>query len=163
MLIGEIRDAETATSAIQASLTATLWLSTIHTNDAPSAFTRLVDMGVEPYRFPARSKVCWRKDLFGGCAVHVECLMCLIAMNFRKISSCQPSRRSIEPTAVANAIIPDTARLAIFELLTSNSRIRRLCMDQAPASEIRTEAIARGMTTLREMAWQRVLAGETTL
>ncbi len=164
VLIGEIRDAETATSAIQASLTGHLVLSTIHTNDAPSAFTRLVDMGVEPYLVSSTIEGVLAQRLVrrlcSSCRVpHVpdrdelpEDLVLPAEQTIYRANGCRECHHS-----------GYSGRLAIFELLTSNSRIRRLCMDQAPASEIRTEAIARGMTTLREMAWQRVLAGETTL
>jgi general secretion pathway protein E len=164
VLIGEVRDSETATSAIQASLTGHLVFSTIHTNDAASAFTRLVDMGVEPYLVSSTVEGVLAQRL-----VRRLCGTCRIAF--------QPTPDQLPPDLPhANSDVLYTAagcrechhsgyqgRVAIFELLTNNSRIRRLCMDQAPASEIRSVAIENGMQTLRQMAWQRVLAGETSL
>lgn len=164
VLIGEIRDAETATSAIQASLTGHLVLSTIHTNDAPSAFTRLVDMGVEPYLVASTIEGVLAQRL-----VRRLCPVCRVPhqMDRDELPSdlIMPSDQVVYQAVGCRECHHSgySGRLAIFELLTANSRIRRLCMDQAPASEIRVEAIQRGMQTLREMAWQRVLAGETTL
>ena len=164
VLIGEIRDSETATSAIQASLTGHLVLSTIHTNDAPSAFTRLVDMGIEPYLVSSTVEGVLAQRL-----VRRLCPNCRVP---------QVVDREERP---ADLLLPDghviyqpagcrecnqtgyVGRLAIFELLLTNGRIRRLCMDQAPASEIRAVAVQNGMQTLREMGWQRVLDGQTSL
>jgi general secretion pathway protein E/type IV pilus assembly protein PilB len=164
VLIGEVRDSETATSAIQASLTGHLVLSTIHTNDAASAFTRLVDMGVEPYLVSS--------TLEGVLAQRLVRRLCNACRTASK-----PTLDQLPPDLpLADSDVLYTAtgcrechhsgyrgRVAIFELLTNNSRIRRLCMDQAPAGEIRQVAIENGMQTLRQMAWQRVLAGETSL
>jgi general secretion pathway protein E len=164
VLIGEIRDSETATSAIQASLTGHLVLSTIHTNDAPSAFTRLVDMGIEPYLVSSTVEgvlaqrlvrrlcpVCRKPHLADRDELPTDLPLPEDSQLYRAVGC-----RECNQTGYAG-------RVAIFELLISNSRIRRLCMDQAPASEIRAAAIQQGMQTLREMGWQRVLAGETSL
>ncbi len=164
VLIGEIRDSETATSAIQASLTGHLVLSTIHTNDAPSAFTRLVDMGIEPYLVSSTVEGILAQRL-----VRRLCTTCR--------AEHQPDRNELpvdlplpEGQTLFRAVgcrdcnhSGYAGRVAIFELLMTNSRIRRLCMEQAPASEIRAMAVQQGMQTLREMGWQRVLAGETSL
>lgn len=164
VLIGEVRDSETATSAIQASLTGHLVLSTIHTNDAASAFTRLVDMGVEPYLVSSTLEGVLAQRL-----VRRLCKTCAVAS--------EPTADQLPPdlplphgTLLYKAVgcrechhSGYLGRVAIFELLTNNSRIRRLCMDQAPASEIRNVAIENGMQTLRQMAWQRVLAGVTSI
>ena len=164
VLIGEIRDPETATSAIQASLTGHLVLSTIHTNDAPSAFTRLVDMGIEPYLVSSTVE--------GVLAQRLVRSLC---------PSCKTDHHPERDEMPADLHLPIgqplyrpvgcrdchhsgySGRVAIFELMTTNSQIRRLCMDQASSSEIRTVAIQNGMQTLREMGWQRALAGETSL
>jgi len=164
VLIGEIRDAETATSAIQASLTGHLVLSTIHTNDAPSAFTRLVDMGIEPYLVSSTVEgvlaqrlvrrlcpVCRTEHLPGRDELPPDLIRPENQNLFRAVGC-----RECDQTGYAG-------RVAIFELLINNSRIRRLCMEQAPASEIRAVAIQQGMQTLREINWQRVLDGQTSL
>ncbi|RLS74692.1 MAG: type II/IV secretion system protein [Planctomycetota bacterium] len=164
VLIGEIRDAETATSAIQASLTGHLVLSTIHTNDAPSAFTRLVDMGIEPYLVSSTVEGILAQRL-----VRRLCAACCVehAPEADELPPdlCLPAGRSLLRATGCRACNQTgySGRIAIFELLTANSRIRRLCIDQAPASVIRDAAVEQGMQTLRQMGWQRVLAGETSL
>ena len=164
VLIGEIRDAETATSAIQASLTGHLVLSTIHTNDAPSAFTRLVDMGIEPYLVSSTVEGILAQRL-----VRRLCTACCVEHApdadelppDLSLPAGHPLRRAVGCRACNQTGY--SGRIAIFELLTANSRIRRLCIDQAPASLIRDAAVEQGMQTLRQMGWQRVLAGETSL
>jgi general secretion pathway protein E/type IV pilus assembly protein PilB len=164
VLIGEIRDSETATSAIQASLTGHLVLSTIHTNDAPSAFTRLVDMGIEPYLVSSTVEGALAQRL-----VRRLCLKCR-EPHLLERDELPADLQLPEDSQLYRAVgcrecnhTGYSGRVAIFELLISNSRIRRLCMDQAPASEIRAAAVQQGMQTLRETGWQRVLAGETSL
>lgn len=164
VLIGEIRDAETATSAVQAALTGHLVLSTIHTNDAPSAFTRLVDMGIEPYlvsstvegilaqRLVRRLCPACRTEYHPDRSELPSDLELPAGQVLFTASGCRECRHS-----------GYSGRLAIFELLVTGSRIRRLCMEQAPAGEIRAAAAETGMQTLREMGWQRVLSGETSL
>ncbi len=164
VLIGEIRDAETATSAIQASLTGHLVLSTIHTNDAPSAFTRLVDMGIEPFLVSSTVEAVLAQRL-----VRRLCPLCRQEHqpavdqlpNDLKLAISQPVYRATGCRECRYSGY--SGRIAIFELLLNNSRIRRLCMEGAAASEIRSAAIQAGMQTLREMAFQRVLAGETSI
>ena len=164
VLIGEIRDPETATSAIQASLTGHLVFSTIHTNDAASTFTRLVDMGIEPYlvastlqgvlaqrlvrRLCPHCRIAYTPD-----AEHVpeDCRL-PAGQQLWKASGCRECRGS-----------GYNGRIAIFELLITGSRIRSLCMQRADAVEIQNEAIRQGMQSLRQNGWQRVLAGETSL
>jgi general secretion pathway protein E len=164
VLIGEIRDAETATSAIQASLTGHLVLSTIHTNDAPSAFTRLVDMGIEPYLVSSTVEGILAQRL-----VRRLCAACCVehAPNADELPPdlCMQTGHSLRRAVGCRACNQTgySGRIAIFELLAANSRIRRLCIDQAPASLIRDAAVEQGMQTLRQMGWQRVLAGETSL
>jgi general secretion pathway protein E/type IV pilus assembly protein PilB len=164
VLIGEIRDAETATSAIQASLTGHLVLSTIHTNDAPSAFTRLVDMGIEPYLVSSTVEGILAQRL-----VRRLCTACSVEhapdADELPLDLCLPAGHPLRRAVGCRACNQTgySGRIAIFELLTANSRIRRLCIDQAPASVIRDAAVEQGMQTLRQMGWQRVLAGETSL
>ncbi len=164
VLIGEIRDSETATSAIQASLTGHLVLSTIHTNDAPSAFTRLVDMGIEPYLVSSTVEGVLAQRLVRRLCPNCRVSHC-VDRDERPSDLHLPDGHVIyQPTGCRDCNQTGYAgRLAIFELLLTNSRIRRLCMDQAPSSEIRAVAVQNGMQTLREMAWQRVLDGQTSL
>lgn len=164
VLIGEIRDAETASSAIQASLTGHLVLSTIHTNDAPGAFTRLIDMGVEPYLVSS--------TLEGVLAQRLMRRLCLTCrepfqVNPRELSEdlkLPPDQQLFRSSGCRDCGQSGYAgRIAIFELLSTTSRIRQLCMERASADVIRQVAVQQGMQTLREAAWQRVLAGETSL
>ena len=164
VLIGEIRDGETATSAIQASLTGHLVLSTVHTNDAPSAMTRLIDMGIEPYLVASTLEgvLAQRlvRKLCGHCRQEFQPGTDDLPPDLDLPQGCKIYRpagcRACQQTGYSG-------RIAIFELLTMNSRIRRLCIENSASSVIRAEAIANGMTTLRDMAWQRVLMGETSL
>ena len=164
VLIGEVRDEETARSAIQASLTGHLVLSTLHTNDAPSAFTRLIDMGIEPYMVASTVEAILAQRL-----IRRLCPACK-----------RPATNGLEDLPAD--LIAETGcelfqpvgcrechqtgysgRIAIFELLTISSRIRQLCNQQASSGEIRLAALEDGMQSLRQMAWQRVLSGDSTL
>lgn len=167
ILVGEIRDGETAQAAIQASLTGHLVFSTLHTNDAPGAVTRLVDMGVEPYLV----------------ASTVECV--LAQRLIRKL--CTSCSEEYEPDpadlptdfpfdapefngklmrAVGCRECRDTGysgRTGIFELLMMDPTVRKMCVDQASSGEIREHAKKAGMITLRSSAWKNVLAGGSTV
>ena len=167
ILVGEIRDGETAQAAIQASLTGHLVFSTLHTNDAPSAMTRLVDMGVEPYLV----------------ASTVECV--LAQRLIRKL--CSNCRQQYEPQiedlprdfphdspeykgklwrAVGCRNCRDTGysgRTGIFELLMMDATVRKMCVERVSAGEIREHARQNGMTTLRASGWNNAINGLTTV
>ncbi len=164
VLIGEIRDGETATSAIQASLTGHLVFSTLHTNDAPSSFTRLVDMGVEPYLV----------------ASTVEGILAQRLIR-RLCKACKqpyiPEPRDLPedfPEAIGKTIYKAvgcrqcreagySGRAGVYELLVTDKEIRRLCTAGASSGSIREHALQAGMQTLRQSGYGRVLRGETTL
>ncbi len=164
VLIGEIRDAETATSAIQASLTGHLVFSTLHTNDAPGAFTRLVDMGVEPYLVASTVEGVLAQRL-----VRVLCPECkiayqptlddlpadLVAMKPRTLWQAGKCRNCRETGY--------TGRSGVYELLVTDPHIRKLCTDRASADVIRDYAIHHGMETLRQCGYRKAIAGETSL
>lgn len=164
VLIGEIRDSETAISAIQASMTGHLVFSTVHTNDAASTFTRLIDMGIEPYLVASTLQGVLAQRL-----IRRLCTSCRLpwtpapeqlpddcelppGKQLWKANGCRECRGS-----------GYSGRIAIFEMLTSSGRIRTLCMQQSDAAAIRGEAVRDGMTTLRQDGWNKVLAGETSL
>lgn len=164
VLIGEIRDAETATSAIQASLTGHLVLSTIHTNDAPGALTRLVDMGVEPYLVASTLEGVLAQRL-----VRRLCTACRTCVD-QSVTELPPDLVVPAGTQIFQSVgcrecrhTGYSGRIAIFELLTVSKRVRRLCVEGAATSEMREAAIEEGMQTLREMCWERVLEGQTSL
>ncbi len=164
ILIGEIRDSETAHSAVQAALTGHLVLSTLHTNDAASAFTRLTDMGVEPYLTASTVHAVMAQRL-----VRRLCHACRVPMELDPRDESLPvglnglrtvyreqGCRQCHGTGFAG-------RLAIFELLVADDAIRRLSSRNADVSEIRAAALKRGMTTLRMSGMQQVAAGETSI
>jgi general secretion pathway protein E len=167
IMIGEIRDLETAEIAIRSALTGHLVFSTLHTNDAPSAVTRLVDMGVEDYLLAS--------SLIGVLAQRLVRVIC---------------RRCSEPEIVSAAPLRDAGfaveglgepfelsrgrgcascdqsgydgRLGIFELLDVDEDMRHLMVTKADSNLLKTQAVRSGMRTLKEDGWNKVLAGITT-
>ncbi len=164
ILIGEIRDRETADSAIQAALTGHLVFSTLHTNDSCSAFTRLVDMGVEPYLVSSTVEAVLAQRL-----VRRLCPKCRVEFD---ISSWQPpsdfSDDSMATLWTANGCrhCHDTGysgRAAIFEFLVTDSVTRQLCNEQASADQLRMHALKHGLMTLRQSGWEKVIDGTTSV
>lgn len=167
IMIGEIRDKDTAEAAIEAALTGHLVFSTIHTNDAPSALTRLIDMGIKPFLV--------------GSSIQAVMAQRLV----RKI--CDPCKESylpsdkeyfalgLNPKDVAGKPIyrgrgcPECnqkgykGRIGIFEMMVMNRQLRELAMNKAPTTTLRREARNSGMRTLREDGVRKVLLGMTTM
>jgi len=139
VMIGEIRDLETAQIAVQASLTGHLVLATLHTNDAPSAVTRLIDMGIEPFLLSSTLL-----GVLGQRLIRLGCPACQSA----GCHECAQSGYS--------------GRSGIYELMASNERLRELIHERASESEIRKHAIATGMRTLAADCERWVAAGKTT-
>jgi len=166
IMIGEIRDLETANIAINASLTGHLVFSTLHTNDAPSAVTRLIDIGVKPFLVASSTRALMAQRLV------------------RKI--CKKCAEPYRPTEVemrALNLTPDNmkdatflighgcnncsntgyrGRMGIFEIFLIDDEARKLIYDKAPSSALRARAREMGMRTLREDGIRKVLAGLTT-
>ncbi|MGV8082748.1 MAG: GspE/PulE family protein [Coriobacteriia bacterium] len=167
VMIGEIRDAETASIAIRAALTGHLVLSSIHTNDAPSALTRLTDMGVESYVTSSA--------LLGSIAqrlVRVLCPHCkapvevsrdeLLAIGFSEDELW--SVRPYGPVGCEHCRKTGyKGRQAIFEIMEMDDELTRLFLKNAPAEELRELAIEKGMRTLRRDALDKVIEGVTSL
>jgi type II secretory ATPase GspE/PulE/Tfp pilus assembly ATPase PilB-like protein len=165
ILIGEIRDAETAQIAVQASLTGHLVFSTLHTNDAPGALTRLVDMGVEPYLVASSLEAVLAQRL-----VRVLCPHCK-----------QPDHSPTAQTLKARLGLPADrtiyksvgcrecrntgfhGRHAIFEWMDTDEEIRQLVLKSASTDQIRAAACRAGMRTLAEDGWRLVADGVTTV
>ncbi len=164
VLIGEIRDGETATSAIQASLTGHLVFSTLHTNDAPGAFTRLVDMGVEPYLVASTLEGVLAQRL-----VRMLCPKCKESYvpdidDLPPDLQVTPAQELFRPVGCRTCRdVGYQGRSGIFELLLNDAHVKRLCVEQASSGDIRTYALQQGMITLRQSAWQKALAGSTSL
>ena len=166
ILIGEIRDKEVAEIAIQAALTGHLVFSTLHTNDAPSAITRLIDMGVKPFLVASSIQAVMAQRL-----IRVLCKECKVLdehpdpkyMRLTGISSSEAQGRVYK--ADGCAVCASTGfkgRRAIFEMMVMNSQVRDLAFKLAPLVEIRQAAIANGMRTLVEDGKTKILKGITT-
>ncbi|MBN71007.1 GspE/PulE family protein [Gimesia chilikensis] len=164
VLIGEIRDGETANSAIQASLTGHLVFSTLHTNDSPGAFTRLVDMGVEAYLVASTVEAVLAQRL-----VRVLCKHCKRPHQPHpdKIPPDFPLERMqeiYEPVGCRHCReMGYSGRIGILELLINDPVIRKLCTEHASSGQIRDYARKNGWQTLRDAGWEKVLAGITSI
>jgi general secretion pathway protein E len=167
IMIGEIRDLETAEIAIRSALTGHLVFSTLHTNDAPSAITRLVDMGVEDYLLAS--------SLIGILAQRLVRVICRECKN--------PERTPAKGLAEAGFPVDGLgdfvdlqrgrgcekcdysgyeSRLGIFELLDIDEDMRRLMVTRSDSNLLKAQAIRSGMRTLKDDGWAKVLAGITT-
>ena len=166
VLVGEIRDKETAEIAIQASLTGHLVLSTLHTNDAASALTRLVDMGVEPFLVGSSLVAVLAQRL-----VRILCLECREAYTttdeeLKEIGIKPPGRPVTLYRAAGCPACSHTGyrgRLGIFELMTIDDEIRALVSQNVDSKSIKAAAMRKGMGTLRADGARKVLAGTTSV
>ena len=151
IMIGEIRDLETAQIAVQASLTGHLVLATLHTNDAVSAITRLIDMGVEPFLLSS--------SLLGVCAQRLVRRLCV---SCREPDPLSPSRwRAVGCPACARTGFQ--GRTGIYELLMVDDTIRAQVHERAAEATIRQVALAGGMSTMRDDGQRWVNQGITSL
>jgi general secretion pathway protein E len=158
IMVGEIRDRETADIAIRAALTGHLVFSTLHTNDAPSAVTRLLDMGVENYLLTSSLVAVLAQRL-----VRVICKECK-----------EPAGKALAPEGEMIATFRGagcqacggtgySSRVGIFEMMPLNEEMRRLIMTNADAAVLTQTARRNGMRNLREDGWMKVRAGTTTV
>ncbi len=165
IMVGEIRDGETAQIAIESALTGHLVLSTLHTNDAPTAITRLIEMGIEPF-------------------LVASAIDCVVAQRLARTlcSSCK------KPATVPAKVLRDNGwdveedielfepagcrrcggmgykgRLGIYEVMTIGEEIRRLILARAPSDDIAAVAMREGMRRLRDDGWEKARAGLTTI
>jgi type IV pilus assembly protein PilB len=168
ILVGEIRDFETAEIAIKAAMTGHLVLSTLHTNDAPSTISRLMNMGVEPFLVAT--------------SVHLICAQRLVR---RICGGCTVPDDSALPEALVDAgFTPEEARtvkpqkgrgcagcgnrgyrgrVGLYEVLEATEPVRELILVGASAVELKRKAVEQGMITLRRSGLMKVMAGVTTL
>ncbi len=165
ILVGEIRDRETAQIAVQASLTGHLVFSTLHTNDAPGAVTRLVDMGVEPYLVASSLEAVIAQRL-----VRVLCRHCK-QPDTSPTAQAFKAQVDIPPNAVIYRAVGCREcrqtgfydRHAIFEWMEIDNEIRQLVLQRASSDQIREAARRAGMVTLAEDGWRLVRLGITTV
>lgn len=167
ILIGEMRDLETAEVAIQASLTGHLVFSTLHTNDAPSAFTRLIDMGVEPFLVSSTIEGVLAQRLVRticpDCKAQYKPEHTEIPLDFPKDEKGQTPPVFRGKGCRACRQTGFRGRTGIHELMATKDEIRDLVMQRKNANVIRHEALKHGMITLRKDGWRKVLAGITTI
>jgi type IV pilus assembly protein PilB len=161
IMVGEIRDRESAHMAIEAALTGHLVLSTLHTNDAPSAPMRLVDMGIEPYMVAASINCVIAQRL-----ARRVCPTCRRAVRVPGEAVGRPGGEVEVPEAVGCSRCRQTGyrgRLGLYEVMDVTDEIRSLIVARAAAQELRRVAVEQGMRTLRDDGLEKVLEGETTL
>jgi general secretion pathway protein E/type IV pilus assembly protein PilB len=165
VLIGEIRDAETAQIAVQASLTGHLVFSTLHTNDAPGALTRLVDMGVEPYLVASSLEAVLAQRLVRVLCVHCKQPDVSATANAFKMKLGIPANvtlyKSIGCRECRNTGFH--GRQAIFEWMDTNPEIRQLILQNTSSDVLREAARRAGMRSLAEDGWRLVAKGMTTV
>jgi general secretion pathway protein E len=166
IMVGEIRDEETARIAIQAALTGHLVFSTLHTNDSASALTRLIDMGVEPYLLTSSitailaqrlvRKICPHcRDVYKPTEFESELLAEYLKSSGRILYKGRGCENCIDTGYIG--------RTGIFELLKMSSKIRQMVQLKKSSEEIKDEAIKEGMLTLREDGLNKAFEGTTTL
>jgi type II secretion system protein E len=165
VLIGEIRDQETAEIAVQASLTGHLVFSTLHTNDAPSAAIRLIDMGIEPYLVASSVEVVAAQRL-----VRTICSHCRETFVPPDLDVLQERYEGELPEQfVRGRGCPACrgtgyfGRVGIFEIMPVSERIRSLVLERAPTGKIRLQASREGMRSLRQDGWRLMREGATTM
>jgi type IV pilus assembly protein PilB len=165
IMVGEIRDKETAQIAVEAALTGHLVLSTLHTNDAPTAITRLLEMGIEPFLI-------------------ASALDCVVAQRLARTLCAHCKRRTLVPTGVLldngfpsrydlEAYEPVgcsrcggsgyKGRIGLFEVMTIDEEMRTLILERRPADDLAAIAVGEGMRRLRDDGLEKVRLGMTSL
>jgi type IV pilus assembly protein PilB len=167
ILVGEIRDHETAEIAVQASLTGHLVFSTLHTNDAPSAITRLTDIGVQPFLIAS--------SVIAIMAQRLVRLVCPKCKEPDQPDAAELKAAGLTPDMFANATFMRgrgcnhcyhtgyRGRLGIFELLRMSAGMREMTFNRSPTQEIRRQSRLLGMRTLLEDGIDKAVRGITTL
>ncbi len=167
IMVGEIRDLETAEIAIRAALTGHLVFSTLHTNDAPSAFTRLIDMGIEPFLVASSVEAVMAQRLVRTICPHCKEEQKVEKSYLRRIGYPEDEIETAKFYRGAGCEecrqLGYQGRMGIYELLILNEALRPLILNRAPASTIAAKAIEFGMRTLRTDGWNKVKAGLTTI
>ncbi len=166
VLVGEIRDHETAENAIQASLTGHMVFSTLHTNDAAGAYTRIVDMGIEPFLVASTVEGVMAQRL-----LRKLCSDCKEAYHPKREDvpsdfpwdelDGKPLYRSVGCRTCRN--VGYTGRMGIYELMVTTEDVRQLAHERVSSWEIKQAALRNGMRTLRMDAWQKAMQGRTSL
>ncbi|MFZ5833315.1 MAG: GspE/PulE family protein, partial [Planctomycetota bacterium] len=166
ILVGEIRDLETAENAIQASLTGHLVFSTLHTNDAAGSYTRLVDMGVEPFLVSSTVEAVMAQRLVRTLCPHCK-------KEYQPTADELPvdfPMEKLDGRSIFKAVgcrecrgVGYSGRLGIFELMVTTEKVRHLAHDRESSWAIHQAAVSEGMRTLREDGWLKVFDGRTSV
>lgn len=166
VMLGEIRDLETASIAINASLTGHLVFSTLHTNDAPSAVTRLIDIGVKPFLVASSTRALMAQRLVrkickkcGEPYMPTDTELRALAIDPANLASAKFRRGKGCSDCNKNGF---RGRMGIFEIFVIDDEARKLIYDRVPSSVLRARAREMGMRTLREDGARKALAGQTT-
>jgi len=165
IMIGEIRDLDTATYAIQAALTGHLVFSTLHTNDAISAITRLVDLGVQPFMVSSTLLGAMAQRLVRKICPHCEEKFTMTGEQLRGFGFAAPKEKYTLMRGKGCRQCRSTGyfgRCGIFEIFPMSDRLKKMVMANEPSSELVKVAKQEGMKTLREDAWDKMLQGVTT-
>ncbi|MDA7950744.1 MAG: Flp pilus assembly complex ATPase component TadA [Pirellulaceae bacterium] len=168
VLVGEIRDLETAENAAQASLTGHMVFSTLHTNDAAGAFTRMVDMGVEPFLVASTVEAVMAqrlvRKLCPDCKEEYTPDLCDLPDDFPFAQLAAQGNRLFRPKGCRKCRqVGYSGRLGLYELLVTSNRIRDLAHHRASTWEVKKAAVEEGMSTLRDDGWIKALAGKTSV
>lgn len=169
MMVGEVRDLETAEIAIRVALTGHLVFSTLHTNDAASAITRLIDIGVEPYLVASSLEALIAQRL-----VRVICPDCkhqdtAAPLELKELIAKESGLRSINEVKIYRGggcqncnFTGFFGRTAIYEILLMDEAVKDLIVKKTASGQIKKVAVSKGMRTLRQDGWQKTIAGLTT-
>jgi type II secretion system protein E len=165
VLVGEIRDKETAEIAVQASLTGHLVFSTLHTNDAPGAATRLIDMGIEPYLVASSLEVVVAQRL-----VRVICKQCKQEVPDSETKIIREEFGDLVPPVLYRGAgcrncqgTGYRGRQGIFEMMAISNEVRSMILERVPSHLLRQVAVKEGMTSLRTDGWRIIREGRTTV
>jgi type IV pilus assembly protein PilB len=168
MMVGEIRDLETAEVAIRAALTGHLVFSTVHTNDAPSTVTRLVDQGVEPYLVSSSIVLVIAQRL-----VRTICKHCKVVIPINDEWAAKCKKLALTPEELGGQIAYGTGcqecfnsgyagRTAIYEFMEMSEDLRTLVMNGANATQLKKKAVENGMISLRADGVDKIRSRQTT-
>jgi len=165
IMVGEIRDRETAQIAVESALTGHLVLSTLHTNDAPSAITRLIEMGVEPFLVASALECVVAQRLARKLCPNCKQRMIIPAKVLRDSGyKARVELEAYEPVGCrrcgGNGY---RGRVGLYEVMNMSPEIQRLALERAPAEAIRDVAVSEGMTRMRDDGLQKVREGRTSI
>lgn len=175
IMVGEIRDEETARIAIQSSLTGHLVFSTLHTNDAPSAVTRLIDMGIEPFLVTSTCRGIMAQRLVRRLCSHCKKPKTINAKDLTSIglSYVANKKKTAAPTGKIKIFEANgckecmntgyRGRMGVYEFMPLTAKLRELVLARVSLDDLKNEAIHEGMITLRNAALRQVIAGVTSL